>query len=260
MITSKARNFFIDCRTMYSRCLKLSFRNIGMIATSIIIPVILLVLFIYVFGGVMEGSFGMDQINYLVAGAVIMAIAQSASSTAAVVCSDIHKGLLDRFSSMPVSKASFLIGHAISALFRNLVSAIVLFAISFAMGFRPQASFTEWLCIIGVLIAFMLVMTLFCIFLGLLVKTPEIAGSSIHGLTEMLVFLSSSFVPTKAMVPVLKAIADNQPITHIANTVRALTMGIPVGNSLWISMVWCAGLIILFFSLSIFLFRRKLTM
>lgn len=257
MIKTKVKNFFLDCRTMCSRCLLLSLRNPGMIVISIMLPVLLLVLFVYLFGGVMDTQhFGTSYVNYLIPGIIIMAIGQSASSTAVVVCSDAHKGLLDRFLSLPASRSSFLIGHTISAMVRNAVSVIIMFAVAFAMGFRPEANFAQWLGIIGILIVFMLVMTLLCIFLGLLIKTPE-GATSVQALTQMLVFLSSGFVPTQTLPKVLKYFAEYQPITPIIETVRSLFFEGVWGSHFLSAILWLIGLLVVFYVLSLLMFKRR---
>lgn len=254
----KIKGFLKDCKTMTLRCLRLSLRNPGMIAVSIMIPVSLLLLFHYVFGKSMnEGLFGTTYLNYLVAGIIVMAIGQSASTTATVICSDASKGLLDRFLSLPISKSSFLIGHTISALVRNTISVIIIFGVAFAIGFRPEANFAHWLAVIGILILFMLVMTLFCIFIGLSVKTPEVASTA-QALTQILVFLSSGFVTTGTMPVVLKQFAEYQPITPVIETLRSLFFYGDAGGRLLEALLWLAGLLVLCYVLSLLMFKRRI--
>jgi len=256
MIKTKIKSFFSDCNSMSLRCLKLSLRNPGMIVISLILPVLLLFLFVYLFGGAMDKQhFETSYLNYIVAGIIIMAIGQSASTTAVVVCSDVQKGLLDRFLSLPISRSSFLVGHTISALVRNAISVLIMFAVAFAIGFRPEAGFVQWLGIIGILVLFMLVMTLFCTFLGLMAKSPE-SASSAQALTQLLVFLSSGFVPTETLPSVLKAIAENQPITHIIETLRSLFFYGETGSHFLAAMLWLAGLLVGCYILSFLAFKR----
>ncbi|MCL1900993.1 MAG: ABC transporter permease [Firmicutes bacterium] len=257
MSNSKIKNFLSDCKTMTIRCIKLSLRNPQMIVISLMLPVLLLVLFVYIFGGSMNTeALGASYLNYLVAGIIIMAIGQSASSTSVVICSDVHKGLLDRFLSLPVSKASFLVGHTISALIRNTISVLIMFGVAFAMGFNPQANFVQWLAVAGILILFMLIMTLMCIFFGLLAKEPESANMA-QPLTQILVFLSSGFVLTENMPDGLSHFSNYQPITPIIETVRSLFFTGTLGDRFLEAILWLVGLLIVFYVLSFFTFRRR---
>lgn len=244
---------------MSSRCIRLSLRNPEMIIISIMIPALLLILFTYLFGGAMDTQFfETSYVNYLIAGILIMAIGQSASSTAVVVCSDVQKGMLDRFVSLPISKSSFLLGHVVSALLRNIVSVLVIFLIAFAMGFKPEASFVQWLCIIGILIMFMLVMTLLCVFFGLFLKSPE-SASGVQALTQVLVFLSSGFVPTETMPKVLRVFAENQPVTPIIETLRSLFFYDSIGNQFWAAIIWLIGLLLFSYIISLWAFKRRIS-
>ena len=257
MNKTRVKNFLSDCHAMTLRCLRLSMRNPGMIAISLILPVLLLVLFVYIFGGSMNTeALGADYLNYLVAGIIIMAIGQSASSTAVVICSDVHKGLLDRFLSLPASKASFLVGHTISALVRNTISVIIMFGVAFLMGFNPQANFVQWLAVVGILILFMLIMTLLCIFFGLLAKAPENANMA-QPLTQILVFLSSGFVLTEKMPDGLSHFSNYQPITPIIETLRSLFFTGTAGDRFLEAILWLAGLLISFYVLSYLAFKKR---
>ena len=248
-----------DYQTMSARCIRLSLRNPEMIIMSIMTPALLMILFYYLFGSAMDAShFDTSYINYILAGILIITIGQSAATTSVVVCSDIQKGLLDRFSSLPVARSSFLVGHVISALVRNIVATAIVIAFAFVLGFRPEANFVQWLGVIGILILFMLVMTWLCVLFGLLVKSPE-AANAMMMFVQVFTYLSSGFVPTHTMPTALRLFCEYQPLTPVIETLRSLLFNSGVGSHFLAAILWMSGLLIFGYIFSLRMFKKRIS-
>jgi len=237
--------------------MKLSWRDPSTFIIAVILPVVLLVMFTYIFGGAMdEAHFGVSYINFLFVGVMAVAICQGSMTQAAVVCNDSLKGVLDRFISLPISRTSFIVGHVLAATTRTLIAVALLFAVGFAMGFRPDANVGQWFGAIGIIIGFVLAMSWLGVLFGLLCKTVE-SSSGMSGLAQILVFLSSAFVPTATMVAAFRYFAEYQPVTPIIDTLRYLFLGIGEARTLE-ALLWIGGIIILGFVLSFLAFKRKI--
>ena len=251
------KNFFGDCLAMLGRCLKLNFRNIESVVTTIMLPAIMLVMFVNLFGGALNVG-DISYINYVVPGIIVLTIGQTASSTAVSVNNDVSKGVVDRFLSMPTSRTAFLIGHVLASLVRNIIATSIIIGLAFVMGFRPEAGFGSWVVVLVLLVAFMLVMTWLSVFVGLSVKTPEGAGVGLIA-AMLLPYISSGFVPTDTMPTVLRVIAERQPMTPIIDTLRSLFLFGQVGNQIWVAAAWVVILVIVGYAASILMFRRRVT-
>jgi ABC-2 type transport system permease protein len=223
---------------------------------SAVLPVFMLLAFVFLFGGGME--MGRDAyVNFVVPGILVLATGYCASLTAQNVQADMAKGVTDRFLSMPIAHSSFLIGHVLASIARSALSMVIVIIAALLSGFRPQTNIFGWLIILAMLVLYLLVITWFSVFIGLIAKTPESAGA--FGFVILfLPYLSSGFVEPATLHAPLRIIAENQPMTHIIDTVRGTALGLPVGNELWLALIWCAGLIIAGYALSVLAFRKKL--
>jgi len=241
---------------MFKRCLVTSLRNPENIGTAIFVPAIVMALFGILFGNVMDvGDY--NYIDFIVPGIILQTVAQAVTSVAISVNNDMNKGIIDRFRSMRISKSSVLTGHVLSAIVRNMIATVVVIAVAFAIGFRPQAGFIDWLVIAGILVLYMLAITWIAVICGLIAKTPESAGT-MPFLLFVLPYISSGFVPVETMPRGLRLFAENQPMTPIIDSMRALTLGMPAGDNLWLGIVWCAGIIIVSFTIAVQVYKRKL--
>ena len=242
--------------TMFKRCLVTSLRNPENIGTAIFVPAIVMALFGILFGNVMDvGDY--NYIDFIVPGIILQTVAQAVTSVAISVNNDMNKGIIDRFRSMRISKSSVLTGHVLSAIVRNMIATVVVIAVAFAIGFRPQAGFVDWLVIAGILVLYMLAITWIAVICGLIAKTPESAGT-MPFLLFVLPYISSGFVPVETMPRGLRLFAENQPMTPIIDSMRALTLGMPAGNNLWLGIIWCVGIIIVSFTIAVQVYKRKL--
>ena len=254
---NKITRAFLDSWVMFNRCLRISLRNPDTFASAIIVPAIVMWLFGAVFGNIMDvGDY--SYIDFIVPGIILQTIGQGSISTAIGVNNDLTKGVIDRFRSMPITKSAVLTGHVLASVMRNIITTAVAIGVAFAIGFRPQAGLTSWLIIAGVMIMYMLAITWLSVIGGLLAKTPESAGSMLF-LLFVLPYLSSGFVPVEALSGWLRFFATYQPMTPIIDTLRGLMLGVPVGNSLPISLAWAAGITVVAFVIAVQVYKRKLS-
>lgn len=236
-------------------------RNMDQLLGAFFQPIMFLVLFAAVFGGAIGQALppGVSYLNFLMAGIIIQTVAFGSTTTAIAVSNDLQKGIVDRFKSLPMANLAVLNGHVVSDLFRNSISTIVMILTGLVIGFRSGASLTDWLLIAGIVLLFTLAFSWLSAIMGVAAKSVEGVQWLSFVFVFPLTFASSAFVPTEGMVPVLKAFAENQPITHIVEAVRALLLGNPVGDHLWLSVVWCLGLLVVAMPIASWLFRRKVT-
>ncbi|MEV5749748.1 ABC transporter permease [Actinoallomurus sp. NPDC052308] len=233
-----------DSSTMVRRQLKRLIRYPSMTIQLIITPVILLLLFVYVFGGTLGKGLGGGRdvyVNYVLPGILLMAAATAATGTAVMVATDMTEGIIARFRTMRISRASVLTGHVVGSVIQQLLGMAVLIGIALAIGFRPNATAIEWVAAAGLLTLFVLAITWLAVALGLKSSTPEAASNAPMPLI-VLPFLGSGFVPTDSMPTVLRWFAEYQPFTPIMETIRGLLLGTPIGNSAAIATAWCVGI------------------
>lgn len=239
---------------MIGRSVRLSSRNVEALLTSVMLPVILMLLFVYVFGGAI--STGGEYVNYVVPGIILLCAAYGAASTAVSVAGDMTNGILDRFRSMPVSSAAVLTGHVTASLARNLVATALVVGVAFAVGWRPDATPVEWFAAIGMVVVFIAGISWLSAAFGLLARSAEAA----NGFTFILLFLpylSSAFVPTDTMPAVLRGFAEYQPVTPVIETLRGLWMGTPIGAQVWWALAWSLGIGAASYAAASWLFRRR---
>ena len=251
-------SFFHDSKTMFIRSLKLALRSPESVALAIIVPAILMVVFVYVFGGAMNVG-EISVVNFIVPGIILQTIGQTVPTIAVKINNDMTKGVIDRFRTMPISKSSILVGHVLSTLLQNMVTITITIVAALLVGFRPEATLLQWLMIIGIFILYVTMMAWLAVVSGVSSKDPE-GASGLMAMVGVLPFLSSGFVPTETMPWALRIFAENQPMTPIINTIRALFLNqpIPDGN-LAAALLWCIGLGLLFYFLALHVYKKKTT-
>jgi ABC-2 type transport system permease protein len=243
-----------DSITMAGRALRLSMRNMDALLTSLMLPIMLMLLFVYLFGGAIQT--GTEYVTYVVPGVLLLCAGFGASTTAVSVTLDMTGGIIDRFRSLDVAGAAVLAGHVAASVVRNIASTILVFGLAFVIGFRPDAGPLDWIAAIGVLLLFILAISWLSAAVGLLAKSPEAAS----GFTFFVMFLpypSSAFVPIDTMPTWIHGFAENQPVTPVIETMRGLLLDIPVGTSPWRAVAWCTAILIASVALSGVLFRRR---
>lgn len=245
---------FADSATMIGRSLRLSRRNLDALLMAVLLPVVLMALFVYVFGGAIQT--GTDYLDYVVPGIILLCVGFGAATTAVSVCTDMTSGVMDRFRSLPIASSAVLTGHVVASVARNTFSGLIVLGVALAMGFRPTAGPMQWLAAASILLLFVVAMSWLCALLGILAGSPEAA----NGYTFLIMFLpyvSSAFVPTDSMPSWLQAVARNQPITPVIETVRGLLTDGPIGNHAVLALAWFGVIGLASAALATAVFRRR---
>jgi ABC-2 type transport system permease protein len=245
---------FVAAPVLAGRALRLNRRNLDAVTTSLALPIVLMLLFVYLFGGAI--SSGGDYVTYVVPGVILLCAGFGASLTAVSVTNDLTGGVVDRLRSMDVGGTSFLAGHVVASLLRNAVSTVLVFAVAVLIGFRTDADVLHIAAAVGVLALFVVAMSWLSSAVGLIAHSPE--GAS--GFTFLIMFLpypSSAFVPIETMPSWLQGFAGQQPVTPVIESLRALLLGAPVGNNVWLAVAWSVGILAVSIAASGALFRRR---
>ena len=249
------KHFFSDMGVMLGRSMRHIFRSMDTIITVTIMPIAFMLLFVYVFGGAIQT--GTDNyVNYLLPGILLIAISSGIAYTAYRLFMDMQSGIFERFHSMPIARSAPLWGHVLTSLVSNAISVVVIILVALIMGFRSSAGVLSWLAVAGILALFTLALTWIAVIAGLSAKTVDGAGAFSYPLI-FLPFISSAFVPTDSMPPVVRAFAENQPVTAIVNAIRSLLAGQPVGSEIWVALAWCFGIMIVAYVFAMRVYKRK---
>jgi ABC transporter DrrB family efflux protein len=219
-------------------------------------PVMFVLLFVYVLGGAIQTP-GFDYVDFLMPGIIVQSIAFGGFVTALGLSEDVHKGLIDRFRSLPMSRAAVLAGRTSSDILLNCLSLVVLFSVGFLAGFDFIDSSVGQV-ILGIVIVLLLGYTFSWVFalVGLFSSTPETANAIGFTLIFPLTFASSCFVPVASMPDGLRQVAEVNPFTTISDAVRSLWIGTPANTDVWMSFVWCFALIAVFAPLAVARYRK----
>jgi ABC-2 type transport system permease protein len=239
---------------MTGRALRLNWRNIDALITALILPVMLMLLFVYLFGGAIHT--GTAYVNYVLPAVLVLCAGFGSALTAVRVSTDMTDGIVDRFRSMDIGGVAFLTGHVVASLVRNTISTLLVLGVGFAIGFRPHAGAGGWLVAAGVLVAFILAISWLSAVIGLLAGSPDAANAATFGVL-FLPYASSGFVPVDTMPTWLRGFARNQPATPVIDAVRSHLMLLPTGNSTWLALVWCGGILVVSAAASAVLFQRR---
>lgn len=249
------RYFLSDMGVMLGRSMRHVFRSMDTIITVAIMPIALMLLFVYVFGGAIQTNTD-NYVNYLLPGILLIAIASGISYTAYRLFLDMQGGIFERFHSMPIARSTVLWGHVGTSLLSNAITVVIIIFVALMMGFRSSAGVLSWLAVAGILALFTLALTWIAVIAGLSAKSVDGASAFAYPII-FLPFISSAFVLTASMPGPVRAFAENQPVTSIVNAIRSLLMGQPVGNDIWIALAWCLGILIVAYILAMRVYRRK---
>ena len=231
-------------------------RSFDQIMSLIMFPVMFMLLNRYVLGGAIDTG-NVTYANYLFAGIFVQTLAFGANYTTINLAVDMKEGIINRFRSLPMHNAAVVVGHIVSDLFRNVVSAVIIVMIGFIVGFRPNATFVDWLLVILLAILFTLAVSCLSAILGLFVKSLEAAQWMGFVVIFPLTFISSAFVPTNTMPTVLRVFAENQPLTQVINAMRGWLVGTPIGKEAAYSFIWCIAIIVISVPINARLFRKR---
>ncbi|MGW1074560.1 ABC transporter permease [Streptomyces sp. NPDC002537] len=250
-----------DSSTMLRRNLLHARRYPSLTLNLLLTPVILLLLFVYIFGDVMSAGMGggtgrSAYIAYIVPGILMMTIGGTVVGTAVSVSNDMTEGIMARFRTMPVHRGSVLIGHVISSVLQSVASVVLVGAVAVAIGFRSKdATALDWLAAFGLMVLVALALTWIAVGMGMVSPNVEAASNNALPLV-VLPLISSAFVPVHSMPGWFQPIARYQPFTPAIETLRGLLLGTGIGNNGWLAVAWCLALTALGYSWSKAVFNR----
>ncbi|MBS6678216.1 MAG: ABC transporter permease [Clostridiales bacterium] len=247
-----------DSLIMMKRCLLLSKRNPDTFLTSIIMPFLMMVLFVALFGKLIHPE-NISYVNYIIPGVLLQCFGQCASVTAVSINRDVTGGMISRFSTLPIKRISVLGGHVLESTLRNFLTAAVVLAAAWFLGFRPLAGPGEWLLVLALMLCVILAFSWLSILIGVTSNSPE-GASSLFTLVIVLPYLSSGFVPLDAMPGPLAAFARYQPMTPVIETMRSAFQGMSLNiETALVSLLWCIGLTAVFCFCSLLFFRKRIS-
>jgi ABC-2 type transport system permease protein len=236
------------------RSLRHSLRDGESLLMAIMLPVMLMLMFTWVFGGAIDPSGA--YVDYVVPGIILTCAGFGASSTAVYVANDMRTGIIDRFRTMPVRSGAVLTGHVVASVLRNLIATAIVIGVGVLVGFRPDANAGEWIALAGLIALYILAITYLFAAIGLAAGSPE--GANGYGFVLLfLPYLSSAFVPVASMPDWLQPVAANQPITPIVETIRGLLTDAPTQSEAWWAIGWCLAILLVAVVWGAWLFRRK---
>ena len=239
-----ARSYAVrDSVTMLRRNLRHALRYPTLTLTSLLIPVLILLLFVGVYGGTLGAGIGggTSYIAFVAPAIILMAATSGSVSTAVSVALDMSEGIINRFRTMPITRASVLTGHVVGSVIQTLISIGLLIGVAMLMGFRPTADAVEWVAAIGLLTLVTFALTWLSAGAGMAAKSVE-SASNLPTPVVLLPLISSGFVPTESMPAGVAWFAEHQPFTPIIETLRGLMTGTPIGNNAVVALAWCVAL------------------
>ncbi|GAB3687184.1 ABC transporter permease [Angustibacter aerolatus] len=247
-----------DTRVLLRRSLRHVVRSPDTIVTTVLTPIAMLLLFVYVLGGAIRvGGDRGEYVDYLLPGILVITIASGIAYTAFRLFTDVSGGVFDRLRSLPVARSAVLWAHVLTSLVASAVSLLLVVLVALAMGFRSGAGVLDWLAVAAILLLLTLALTWLAVVPGLTATTVD----GVSGFSYPLIFLpfvSSAFVPTDGMPGPVRWFAEHQPVTSIVDTVRGLLAQQPVGADGWVAVAWCVGLLVVARVLAGVTYRRRI--
>ena len=251
------KHFFGDTVVLQGRSLRHIMRSPDTIITTAIMPIAMMLMFVYVFGGAIKT--GSDSyVNYMLPGILLITVASGIAYTAFRLFTDMTSGIFERFQSMPIARSSVLWAHVGTSMVANMISVVIVVLVALLMGFRTGAGVLAWLAVAGILLLFTLALTWVAVIPGLTAKTQDGAIAFSYPLI-FLPFVSSAFVPTETMPGPVRVFAENQPVTSIVNAIRDLFAQQPVGTDIWVALAWCVGILVVAYFVAMVVYRRRIS-
>jgi len=250
-----------DSRVMLRRNLKHQLRYPSMTLMLIGMPIVFLLLFVYVFGGQLGAGLGPHDgraayLDYVVPGLLLITVASAVQGTSIMVAMDMTGGIIDRFRTMAIARASVLNGHVIGSLLQTLGAMAIVVGVALGIGYHVAAAPLQWLGAIGILALFAFALIWLAVALGLAAKSVETASNT-PMILILLPILGSGFVPTGTMPAGLRQFAEYQPFTPVADTVRGLLSGSPIGSHAFVAIGWSVGIAVVSYFWAISLYNRR---
>ncbi|MFZ0082869.1 MAG: ABC transporter permease [Trebonia sp.] len=243
-----------DALIMLRRNFKHTARNPVTVFNAVLLPVVIMLMFVYMLGNAF--SVGVKYIDYATPGMILLAVAYGLGATATEVNDDMTKGIINRFRVMDVSRGAVMTGHVVVTMLRSLISIAAIIGVAFGLGFRPSASFGDWLAVIGIVVAACFATSWLTVAIGLAAKTPQSAAMATVPLV-LLPFFSSAIVPAAMMGQGVRQFAEYQPFTPIIESLRGLLAGSPSAGYVIAALAWCAGIGIVGYVWAVTTFRKR---
>lgn len=240
---------------MIGRGIRLTRRNGEALLMSAVLPMMLMLVFVFLFGGAIQTSFA-AYVDFVVPGVLVMCIGFVSALTAVGVAQDMHQGIVDRFRATDVSGVAVVCGHVVAGLARTGVAVGLLVAVALLIGFRPAATPLQWIATLGLLLLFALAVAAAAAVFGLIARSPEGAGA-FQFIVMFLPYPSSGFVPIESMPGWLQGFARHQPLTSVIDSARGLLTGMPVGDRPLVAIAWCVGILVGSTLLAGFRYQRR---
>ena len=226
-------------------------------------PIMFVLLFSFVFGGAIdvgrEGGEDGSYINFLMAGIFVQTVAFAGIYTGVLLANDLQKGMIDRFRSLPIAQSSVLTGRTVTDLMRAGLAVAIMWIVGMLVGFRPEGGIGGNLAAVALMLLFGFALSWLGVAAGALVRTPEALQGIMFAVVFPLTFVSSAFVPTRTMPDWMRVFAENQPMTHVVNAVRDLTLGTNLYDAEIPSVIWSLGTLAVGFPLGLWLYNRRTT-
>ncbi|WP_369066051.1 ABC transporter permease [Kocuria carniphila] len=250
-------HFLSDTAVLTVRTMRHVTRSIDTIITTAIMPIAIMMLFVFILGGAIDTG-SQSDVNYMLPGILLITVASGISYTAYRLFMDSQNGIFERFQSMPIARSGILWAHVLTSLAANLISVAIVVGVAVLMGFRSGAGVLAWLGIVGILALYTLALTWVAVIAGLAAKTVDGASAFSYPLI-FLPFISSAFVPTGSMPGPVRAFAENQPVTSIVNTIRDLFTQQSVGSDIWVAVAWCLGILVTAMIGAVMIYKKKIS-
>src|SRR3984893_1952657 len=250
-----------DATTMLGRELKHTLRYPLLLVSTILVPVVMLLLFDYILGGTIghglgAAAHGAPYVDFLVRGILLMTVASGCGPTAIPVNNDMTDEIIGRIRTMALTRRALLAGHVGGSVVRALVATTVLIGVALLVGFRPKASVADWFAVLGIVAAFSFALAWLSAALGLVAKSIAGANGSTLPIQFLLPFLSSTLVPADSMPVGVRWFATRQPFTPVVDSLRALLTGQPLGSTAYLALAWCAVIALVGYVWAQVAFRR----
>ncbi|KQT98551.1 ABC transporter permease [Sanguibacter sp. Leaf3] len=245
-----------DTAALTGRSLRHILRSPDTIITTVVTPVALMLLFVYVLGGAIDTGSDESYVDYMLPGILLITVASGVAYTAYRLFLDLQSGIFERFQSLPIARPSVLWAHVLTSLVANLVSVAVVVVVALLLGFRTGATVGAWLAVVGLIVLFTLTLTWVAVVAGLSASTVDGASAFSYPLI-LLPFISSAFVPTASMPGPVAWFAEHQPVTAVVDTVRALFAQTPVGGDIWVALAWLVALLAGAYLAAVAAYRRR---
>lgn len=245
-----------DTAVLLGRSLRHVVRSPDTILTTAIMPIAIMLMFVYVFGGAIDTGTA-SYLQYMLPGILLITIASGVTYTAYRLFLDMDSGIFERFQSLPIARPAVMWAHVLTSLVANLTSLAIVVLVAHLMGFRSGA-IAAWLPVAGILILFTLAVTWLAVIAGLSATSVDGASAFAYPLI-FLPFVSSAFVPTDTMPGPVRAFAEHQPVTSIVNVIRDLFAQQPLGSDVWLALAWCLGALVVAYAFAMAAYRRKFT-